>query len=237
MNAGLIAVTASSATSSPNGPSLPLWVPPCWAAVAAAAIVLAAGCLAWKTSGISFKEWFNGPVYAGPAWTAKDSWVTNIAAVGAILGTVVTDSGTSLKTVILATPAAGVTILFIVFGGAAAAAPVVYGATAKLESQGITDTKGSAWGLLVAGAASLFAVLGEMATLGLLVCGIASSAPPKVVIVIAICVGAVFIGAYSLRSLMYFATVPVPRPKKAPADSALTVRQSFLGNQTFSATL
>src|ERR1700693_5156314 len=127
MSVGPIITAAASTASSSNGPNLELWIPPAAGASAALVIVVVAGTIAYRMSnGMPFTWWFAGSVYAGPAWTAKDSWVTNIGAVGAILGTVVTDSGTTLQNVILPTPAAGVTLLFIVFGGAAAAAPVVY---------------------------------------------------------------------------------------------------------------
>ena len=189
------------------------------------------------SNGLKFGWWVSGSVYAGPAWTLKDSWVTNIGAVGAILGTVVTGSGAALKTVILPTPAAGVTLLLIVFGGAAAVAPVVYGATAKVETQGITDTKGSVWGLLLAGAASIFAVIGEMATLGLLVWSIADSTATKWAILIALGLGGAAVGLYSVRSLMYFATLPAPRPIHQPSTTSMAVRRSLLGSRMFSATL
>lgn len=236
-------IIAAGSTSSSNGPGLELWIPPAAGAVAAFAIVAVAGVIAWRMSnGVHFRDWFVGSVYAGPAWTAKDSWVTNIGAVGAILGIVVTDSGTTLKNVILPTPAAGVTLLFILFGGASAAAPVVYGATAKIESQGITDTAGSVWGFLLAGAVSSLVVLGEMATIGLLVWSIVDSTATKWSITVALGLGAAGIISYSVRSLMYFATLPAPRPKKDPttgtsAATYLGVHRSLLGNRTFSATL
>jgi hypothetical protein len=233
---------ASSSTNPPaNGPNLELWIPTLAAAIAAVVIVLLAGGIALRMSnGMPFSSWIAGSVYAGPAWTAKDSWVTNIAAVGALLGAVITDSGGVLKSVILPTPGAGATLLFLIFGGAAAIAPVVYGATAKLESQGITQTAGSVWGFLLAGVASLFAVLGEMATMGLLACAISDSTDTKWAVVVALGIGAIAVGAYSVRSLMYFATLPAPRPQQEPAASAplsIPIRRSLLANSTFSATL
>jgi hypothetical protein len=108
-----------------------------------------------------------------------------------------------------------VTLLFIVFGGVAVAAPVVYGATAKLESQKINDTTGSVWGFLLAGAATLFAALGELATLGLLVMTVTDSAATQAAVIIALCLGAAII-VYSVRSLAYFATLPAPAPRRNP---------------------
>jgi hypothetical protein len=247
MSAGLILVAAGSPASS-NGPNLDLWIPVIGGAVAAGAAVLLAGFIARRMTGrVPLSWWLTGSVHAGSAWTAKDSWVTNIAALGAILGTVISDAGYKLTG-----PEAGVTLLFIVFGGVAVAAPVVYGATAKLESQGINDTTGSVWGFLLAGAATLFAALGELATLGLLVMTVTDSAATQAAVIIALCLGAAAIIVYSVRSLAYFATLPAPRPTPEPADAAPpdgrrliklppppapAIRQSLLGNTTFSATL
>lgn len=240
MSAGLIMVTAAPTTPSSNGPSLAnLWAPPVFGAGLAALIVIFAGIFAWGMSNWpGFGWWLVGPVHAGPAWTAKDSWVTNIGAVGAILGTVVTASNAALKTVVIQPAAAAdVTILFIVFGGASAVAPVVYGATAKAESAGTDTATGSVWGFLLAGAASLFAVLGEMATVGLLAWSIADSAEARWAIVIGLGLGAAAVGVFSLRSLTYFATLPARRAQPQPPGAPAPVRGSLLGNKAFSATL
>jgi hypothetical protein len=161
--------------------------------------------------------------------------------VGAILGTVVTGSNAALKSVVVQPAAAAdVTILFIVFGGAAVVAPVIYGAAAKAESQGTDTAIGSVWGLLLAGAASLFAVMGEMATMGLLAWSVSDSAVAKWAIVIGLGFGASAVGVYSLRSLMFFATLPAPPdPDKdqAPGGAIVPIRQSLLGNNVYSATL
>jgi hypothetical protein len=240
MSAGLIAAAVDSTTSTSNGPSLAnLWAPPVFGAGLAALIVILAGIFAWGMSDWpGFGSWLKGSVYAGPAWTAKDSWVTNIGAIGAILGTVVTASNAALKSVVIQPAAAAdVTILFIVFGGAAVVAPVVYGATAKVESQGTDGATGSVWGLLLAGGASLFAVLGEMAAMGLLAWSVSDSAVAKWAIVIGLGLGAAAVGVYSLRSLTFFATLPAPRAKQQPPGAIAPIRQSLLGNKTFSATL
>lgn len=250
MSAGLIMVIAGDPTGS--GSSLDLFQPLVWSAVSAGAAVILAGLCAWGMTGwVNAWWWFTGSVHAGQAWTAKDSWVTNIAGVGAVLGTVL--SNTTLNANFKA-EAPGLTLLFVVFGGVAAAAPVVYGATAKLQSQGINDMTGSVWGFLLAGAASLFAVLGEIATLGLLVTSVSDSVETQRAVIIALCVGALAVLVYSVRSLAYFATLPAPPPEKPPAsdsvapgdqgakkrlppDPAPVVRRSLLGNDTFSATL
>jgi len=257
MSAGLIMVTAGGSGS--GGASLDLFQPLLWSAVATAAAVGLAGLCAWGMTGwVNAWWWFTGSVHAGPAWTAKDSWVTNIAGVGAVLGTVLSNTALNAN---FKTAAPGLTLLYVVFGGVAAGAPVVYGATAKLQSQGINDMTGSVWGFLLAGAASLFAVLGEIATLGLLVTSVPDSLETQRAVIIALCAGALAVLVYSVRSLTYFATLPAPRPtppptprsasdaaapgsaQAAPAAGTLPpapaplIRRSLLGNDTFSATL
>lgn len=262
MSAGLTMVTAGGS----GGASLDLFQPLVWSAVATAAAVGLAGLCAWGMTGwVNAWWWFTGSVHAGPAWTAKDSWVTNIAGVGAVLGTVLSNTALNAN---FKTAAPGLTLLYVVFGGVAAGAPVVYGATAKLQSQGINDMTGSVWGFLLAGAASLFAVLGEIATLGLLVTSVPDSVQTQRAVIIALCAGALAVLVYSVRSLTYFATLPAPRPTPPPAalpaappapDAAAPgaapaapaapaagtlppapaplIRRSLLGNDTFSATL
>jgi hypothetical protein len=253
MSAGLIMVTAGGSGS--GGASLDLFQPLLWSAVATAAAVGLAGLCAWGMTGwVNAWWWFTGSVHAGPAWTAKDSWVTNIAGVGAVLGTVLSNTALNAN---FKTAAPGLTLLYVVFGGVAAGAPVVYGATAKLQSQGINDMTGSVWGFLLAGAASLFAVLGEIATLGLLVTSVPDSVETQRAVIIALCAGALAVLVYSVRSLTYFATLPAPRPTPPPAPDAAApgaaqaapaagtlppapaplIRRSLLGNDTFSATL
>ena len=85
------------------------------------------------SNGMPLRWWIVGPVYGGPAWTAKDSWITNIAALGALLGTVISGSGTDLKAV--AIPAIRLLDLRFCFllSVRSAAAPVIYGATGKLN--------------------------------------------------------------------------------------------------------
>ena len=226
----------SGVTAAATG--IDLGLGPIYGAVAAAVVVLVAGIIAWRMSnGLKLQWWLVGPVYGGPAWTATDSWVTNIAALGAILGTVISDSGTDFASVkIPATTLAGMTLLFLIFGGVAAGAPIVYGATAKIEAQGIADTTGRVYGFLLAGAASLLAVFGEMATLGVVVYNISVSHDTKESVVILLIVGAIAIATYSIRSLMYFATLPGTRPDKTKGAS-LGARRSLLGNRSFSATL
>ena len=73
--------------------------------------------------------------------------------------------------------------------------------------------------------------------MGLLAWSVTDSTATKWSLVIALGFGGGVIGLYSIRSLMYFATLPAPRPMAQPAGSSLAIRRSLLGNTSFSATL
>jgi hypothetical protein len=198
-------------------------------AVAIAVVVaLLAGCIAKRKSKQAFSDWIRSDVTAGPAWTLSDSWVTNIAGAGAFLGTVV-DSFGALQSVVSPAAAVGVTILFIMFGGAAAVAPIVYAATAKQEAQELATLVGSVWGFLLAATVTLVAVMGEIATIALLVWQVSSSGGERIVLVVLLGLGSVLVSAYSVRALVLFG---VPTATTEPARP-----KSMLGMTHTSATL
>jgi hypothetical protein len=209
--------------------ALSLWIPPVAGVATALLVAGLAGYLARRQSGQAFRAWIRSGVNAGPAWTLSDSWVTNIAGAGAFLGTVANSLGISQSTV-SSSAAAGVTILFIMFGGAAAVAPVVYAATAKQEAQELSQLVGSLWGFLLAGAVTLLAVMGEIATIALLVWQVSDSGAERIVLVILLSIGSILVAAYSVRALILFGS-PTSEPAPPPG------RKSLLGSTNTSATL
>ena len=219
-----------SSLSSPGQSGLSLWIPPVAGGSAALLVVLVAAFIARYQSKQSFSGWIGSGVSAGPAWTLSDSWVTNIAGAGAVLGTVSNSLG-ALQSVISPSAAIGVTILFIVFGGAAAIAPLVYAATAKKEAEELAQMIGSVWGFLLAAATTLVAVMGEIATVALLVAQVSGSDAEKIVLVALLSMGSVFVAVYSARVLVLFGS---------PASQVGTQRvgrKSLLGSAVNSATL
>ena len=204
-----------------------LWIPPAAGALGGAIIAILAGVIAYRrVNPRPGWSWLGTGVNAGPAWTVSDSWVTNIAGVGAILGAVANALG-GLGSVISDKDATGVIVLFIVFGGAAGIAPIVYAATAIQESQELVQMVGSIWGFLLAGVVSLLAVLGELATIGLLIFEVGNSGAVKGIVVAFISVAGLIVALYSVRALVLFAT---------PAAGAAQ-RRSLLGSANNSATL
>jgi hypothetical protein len=207
------------------------------AAAAAAVVVIVA--LTADRRGLSLAAWLGSGIKAGRAWSPSDSWVTNIAGTGAVLGAVVS-SLSSLATVISAASVLGVTILFVVFGGAAAFAPLLYAVTA-VGSPGAAPDKltGRVGGFLLAGATSLMAALGETATVALLFWQVDASAVDRVVILVVLCAGGLAVAAYSIRTLLALASSTVSSKAGAHdvgfADNRGT--ESMLGSTSPSATL
>jgi hypothetical protein len=193
-------------------------------------VALLAGYIAKRKSGQAFYKWIGSGVTAGPAWTLSDSWVTNIAGAGAFLGTV-SDSLGALQSVVSSAAAVGVTILFIMFGGAAAVAPIVYAAAAKQEAQELAELVGSVCGFLLAGAVTLVAVMGEIATVALLVWQVSDSGGERIVRVVLLTMGSVLVAAYSVRALVLFGA------PAAPAPAGPVRAKSLLGMMQRSATL
>jgi len=212
---------------------LSLWIPPVAGIAMALLVALLAGGIAKRKSGQAFAKWIGSGVSAGPAWTLSDSWVTNIGGAGAFLGAVANSLG-ALQSVVSSAAVVGVTILFIMFGGAAAVAPIVYAATAKRETQELDELVGSVWGFLLAGAVTLVAVMGETATVALLVWRVSESGGERIVLVALLATGSVLVAAYSVRALVLFGAPAAPA---ANATAGPSRRKSLLGMAQTSATL
>jgi hypothetical protein len=74
----------------------------------------------------------NVSVPADVAWSASDSWVTNIAAVGGVLTAVAAAASSSLGNVLPGIPIARVEILSIIFLALLALAPLLYGVRTRV---------------------------------------------------------------------------------------------------------
>ena len=78
-------------------------------------------------------------VQTGSSWSFKDSWLTNVSLLGAVLGTVLASTG-FLPGVVPGISTAGFTGLSVLFGGFVIAAPLVYSAASKWKLQKPTKT-------------------------------------------------------------------------------------------------
>jgi aminoglycoside 6'-N-acetyltransferase len=217
-----------------------LWVPPVAGAVAAALVMVVVAMTADRRE-MSMMTWLQAGVKAGRAWSPTDSWVTNIAGTGAALGAVVSSLSTFAATIGSAS-VLGVTILFVMFGGAAAFAPLLYAVTAVSSPGDPTSPDqitGRMWGFLLAGATSLLAVMGEIATVALLFWQVSPSAADRVVVLVVLCVGGLAVAAYSARTLIALSAPAATPPAATPKDAAFGARNgvSMIGPSSLSATL
>jgi hypothetical protein len=213
---GALSLTQIASSSAPQGISL--WIPPASGAIAAVLVAVIGAVLAFNASvdkAKGFREWLKSTVDAGPAWSVSDSWLTNISGVGGILGAAVSSSGS------LVTPdtATALTLLFLIFSGTAAFAPLTYVALATQPSSdtSIVSTNTSAWGFLSAAIVTMTAAMGELATLSLLVCQISSSATGKILLVAFLVIAAFLIAIYAVKTIKMFAA---SQPATTKADAA-----------------
>jgi len=146
------------------------------------------------------------------AWDAKDSWVTNLTAVGTVLTGIFTQS--AISTFVPGVERDGFTVMSLLFGGAAVMGPVVYGAFARRPLPGATTPTGTRLGFLAASVVTLFAAFGLLSDLGLLMSDSVATAAEKGLIDAGLALAAVLIGCYAIRS-----TIVVLQPASASGEA------------------
>jgi hypothetical protein len=199
---GLIFPCSAWASTNSSAPPLPLdlWVTAA-AGGGAALLVMAFAVLytkPWDSDEHGDKHGWFAAVPAASAWTAQDSWVTNLTAAGATLTAIF--SATAVASFVKGVNIDGFTVMSLLFGGAAVMGPVVYGAFAKEPSDGTDGPVGSRFGLMLASLVTLFAAFGLLADLGLLVSNSVAKEPDPVLVYIALGAAAVMISIYATRS-------------------------------------
>ncbi len=170
------------------------------------------------------------------AWDFKDSWVTNLTTLGAILSGIFTQ--TAISSFLKGVDPNGFTVMSMLFGGIAVMAPVVYGAFLSAEpnkadtlivaenglsarTEGAphntpgsheagTDATpvGTLAGLLAAALVASFATFGLLANVGLLVSNSIATGPDKFLIVIGLGAAALAVSSYILRATKFMAMYP-----------------------------
>ncbi|HWF82081.1 MAG TPA: hypothetical protein VN695_15975 [Streptosporangiaceae bacterium] len=178
-------------------------------------------------------------VSAGPAWSGRDSWATNISVLGGIIGTAAGASG-GLQQYLPKGSTGGFVSLTLLFGGAAALAPIVYAAFAKseglAEGGGVVSTQGTIAGLCMAAISSLFAALGEI-FLGMeLARHSSTSTSGEAAFIIPLAVGAMIVCIYSFRSIKRLLTYS-PSDKTLEAGRKATPPSLLSQSDKASATL
>ena len=192
--------------------------------------------------------WGTASIHVSSGWSFADSWATNVAAVGGALGSAVGASG-GLGGLVAASGQGVFTTMSLLFGGAAALAPLVFAAFAckpeVAEAADLTDqVLGSVGGLYGAASASLFGLVGELCLSAVIAWGSDGSLPEQVLISLALAVAAFVVAVYAARTLHALATFdPAAGAAKARAEPgrglvALTRPRSLLnGRRVFSGTI
>jgi len=187
-------------------PSSWIW----WPIVGAlAALLLTFGALGFglakRVTTSQFREWLQDGELLGPAWSFKDSWLTNVAAAGAVLTTILGTSG-FLDQVLPGTPTGQFVGLSLVGGAAVAVAPLVYLAWSKwdISSDGKSalESRGSVLGLVLATGVTLFGVFLELGTIGLLVNAADGALPAKAACYLLLIGAAWVVARYAVRSTL-----------------------------------
>jgi hypothetical protein len=152
-------------------------------------------------------------VAAGTPWSAKGSWVTNLAAVSAVLTAAFTKLGTGSSPLVPPTAAAAITILSVGFAGMAALAPVVYAACRRQPGPAQPGDQGTVCGYLLAAFATLFAVSGEIAVFVMFIAKAMPAGPGRGTLVVFLVVMTAFaalaVGVYSAGAIYSVLTVCV----------------------------
>jgi hypothetical protein len=222
--------------SSPSDPQqVSLWIPPVAGAATAVVIVGISAILAFHASGDKEKgsgHWLRSSVEAGHAWSPSDSWATNTAGVGGILGAVVTAAGAGLGSILTSNAIGAITVLFLIFSGAAALAPITYGALATSPSPDTTieTTKASVLGFLAAAIVTMTALMGVLATVALLVWQFSNSTAGKIILVAFLIIGAILAALYALKTIKLFAGAQPAAPQPAAAQPRVLPNQSALSS-------
>ncbi|HEY2506843.1 MAG TPA: hypothetical protein VGI58_10015 [Streptosporangiaceae bacterium] len=176
-------------------------------------------------------------VHAGAAWTPSDSWVTNTAAITGLLAVTWAAVGSPVAPLITSTANTSVGVLFLIFAGAAALAPIIY-ASLGVACDEDAPVTGRVSGFLLAGAATVFAVGGEVAAFALYVDKTAPSVPARVTLWVALGVGALFVAVYAIRTMTNALTNHLDQAGPAQAQPrSKPMLMPQLGGSSRSATL
>jgi hypothetical protein len=107
------------------------------------------------------------PIYAAGSWSAKDSWATNITALGGAVGSIAAAAGAT-SSIFPGVPLDRFAVLLALFSGVTVMAPLVLGMCLP-RSDAAELVRANGFSLLVAAAVTLIGVGGEIGTIGSLI--------------------------------------------------------------------
>ncbi|MBP2580282.1 hypothetical protein J3A78_000760 [Streptomyces sp. PvR006] len=147
--------------------------------------------------------WRSKPLPIDVPWTAKDSWVTNITALGALLGTLLAASGV-LQEWLPGISLARFLTMNLLFGGLVLVAPVVYSAsctyTLQTDSDGGRKLKatGHGWGIVASAFVTVFGVFGQLSMVLAMTVAANAKESTKWLVGAGLCLGAAAVGLYAV---------------------------------------
>jgi hypothetical protein len=152
----------------------------------------------------------------GATWDFSKSWASNITVVGAIVGTVLSAKVLPASPTVVATPN-GYTALSLLFGALVVVAPLVFTALRSKPSAMDVTVEGKGWAFLLASALTLWGVIGELVTGGLILYEAkhGNTLPLGAVFPTWCVIGGalVLIGVYGFRTTYYTLEATAPSPK------------------------
>ncbi|WP_225802725.1 hypothetical protein [Streptomyces sp. NK15101] len=156
-------------------------------------------------------------------WAAKDSWVTNITALGALLGTLLAATGV-IQEWLPGISLSHFLTMNLLFGGLILIAPVAYSAscihTLETDTSGTRRLKatGHGWGIVASAALTVLGVFGQLSMI--LAMTIASNAglSAKCLIGVGLGLSAATVGAYATRFVRGTLAAATSSPDDGPAQ-------------------
>ncbi|MER6099918.1 hypothetical protein ABT154_29485 [Streptomyces sp. NPDC001728] len=156
-------------------------------------------------------------------WAAKDSWVTNITALGALLGTFLAATGV-IQEWLPGISLSRFLTMNLLFGGLILIAPVVYSAscTYPLEADSGDPRRlkptGHGWGIVASAFVTVFGVFGQLSMI--LAMSIASTAElsAKWLVSVALVLSAAAVGLYAVLFVRGTLAASAPRTGGVPTE-------------------
>jgi hypothetical protein len=149
-------------------------------------------------------KWITQPIAAGPSWSFKDSWLTNVAGVGAILGTVL-GAADLLDDLFPGTSTAPAVGLSVLAGALVAVAPVAYYALTRWapgeddQHNPIVVAEGTGGALTFATAVTLSGTYCGLATIGMLAWEADIAWRTTIALLVLVGIGAAVVAIYAVR--------------------------------------
>lgn len=162
---------------------------------------------------------------ASATWSFKDSWATNITAAGAVLGAVVTATG-SVTSAFPGVPLYRFALLNVVYAGMAAVAPVIVGLgnTRPGGSQPTQICLGQK-SLLAGSGVTLLALAGELTSFATLVWWSSAVTWARWVLIVVIALAGLVVLGYAVLATVSLYQVPASDVTLPPAHAALAQRR------------